>query len=152
MPPKEAPGSQGQRRSSSDRKKVEWDERNLAANAEYQRLHPVTMHIDEPKTPYVHMTDEEVQAMERDTWDPEANRVAHEVKERILNEQSGRVVAPVKNGRPQLAAGTASGELAEELHNKQFRKFRSQVYADEGAKFKAMLAKKQAGEEDGEDE
>ena len=41
------------------RKKVVWDEGNLTENEEYRRLHPVTMRIDEPKTPYVEMTEEE---------------------------------------------------------------------------------------------
>ena len=36
------------------RKRVVWDETNLADNEEYRRLHPVTMRIDEPKTPFVH--------------------------------------------------------------------------------------------------
>jgi hypothetical protein len=34
-----------------------WDEQNLHSNAEYHRLNPPTMKIDEPKTPFVHDDD-----------------------------------------------------------------------------------------------
>lgn len=34
-----------------------WDEHNLHSNAEYHRLNPPTMKIDEPKTPFVHDDD-----------------------------------------------------------------------------------------------
>ncbi len=95
---------------TQQRKKVVWDEHNLNANEEYRRLHPVTMRIDEPKTPYVEMTEEEkrlfdeeeererlaeLQASrkvmegaqeakggpdEEDSWDPDVNSVARQAK------------------------------------------------------------------------
>lgn len=39
--------------SRRDRKRIVWDEVNLESNAEYHRLFPPTMRIDEPKTPFV---------------------------------------------------------------------------------------------------
>ncbi len=41
------------RRPSSARRAVVFDEANLRENQEWLAAHPVTMHIDEPKTPFV---------------------------------------------------------------------------------------------------
>lgn len=139
-----------------ERKKVEWDEKNLEENAEYQRLHPVTMHIDEPKTPYAHIDDDVAKAMDEEDeehWDPEVNEYVRQLKEKISGTRDGPV-APVdpKTGRPQLALGTVTGELAEKKSKTDFTKMRKAVYADEGAKFRAMLAKAQEEEEEDDEE
>ena len=39
-------------KSSKKKNSVVWDTKNLEENAEYLRLHPPTMRIEEPKTPY----------------------------------------------------------------------------------------------------
>lgn len=140
--------------NSSPRRRVEWDEDNLAANEEYQRQHPVTMHIDEPKTPFVHMDDDVAEAMDRGevSWDPKINALARTVREEAMNDRRGAPAAPVdkKTGRPMLHPDTTSGKLEEETTDRQFRQMRKAVYADEGANFKAMLAAQ--GAEDNEDE
>lgn len=138
------------RSRSSGRKKVVWDERNLTENAEYHRLHPVTMHIDEPKTPYHYMNELPQLAPEEDEmWDPSINAYVKEIKDRITGE---KIVAsaPVdaKTGLPRLNPKTFSDAHSDEKAKKDFVKIRKAVYADEGAKFRAMLSKK----DDDEDE
>eukprot|EP00796_Vickermania_ingenoplastis_P000905 gene905-532_t len=138
------------------KKKVEWDEQNLEKNAEYQRLHPVTMHIDEPKTPYAHIDDDVARAMDEEDeehWDPKVNAYVKQIKERITGARDGPV-APIdaKTGRPQLAVGTVTGELLEEKAKKDFSNMRKAVYADEGAKFRAMLAKANAEVDEDEEQ
>lgn len=145
----------GCRRSSSARshsggkKRVVWDERNLNENAEYHRLHPVTMHIDEPKTPYHYMDDAPLENDEEEMWDPQINAYVREVKDRITGERTGPV-APfnAKTGCPQLAPGTINGELSAEKAKTDFVKVRKAVYADEGAKFREMLKRKENDEDD----
>ncbi|KAG5490540.1 hypothetical protein JKF63_00660 [Porcisia hertigi] len=124
-------------------KHVAWDEQNLEANAEYQRQHPVTIHITEPKTPYPYadgddLEEEEVASLK---WDPAVNAKVKEIKERVTGDFSDRPKAPVtKAGRPMLAEGTVTGELARQQHQRDFQKMRKAVYADEGAMFKKALA------------
>ncbi|GET90273.1 hypothetical protein, conserved [Leishmania tarentolae] len=123
-------------------KHVEWDEKNLEANAEYQRQHPVTMHITEPKTPYSYADGDDLEAEEEASlkWDPTVNAKVKEIKEQIAGDFSDRPVAPIsKSGRPMLAEGTITGELAHQQHQKEFCKMRKAVYADEGAMFKKVL-------------
>lgn len=122
-------------------KRVEWDEENLEANAEYQRLHPVTLHITEPKTPYVHVDDDVEEAEPGEgSWDPTVNSNVRKMKEDVITDTSDRPKAPIgKNGRPMLAAGTADGTLEAEQRNRDFKKMRKAVYADEGAVFKKAL-------------
>lgn len=139
----------------SHAKHVEWDEQNLSANAEYQRQHPVTMHITEPKTPYSYVDGEDVEDMEESEvaqkWDPAVNAKVKELKEKIASDMEDRPKAPVtKGGRPMLHAGTATGELAEEQHKKEFQKMRKAVYADEGAMFKKALTHHDEEDEDGD--
>lgn len=146
MPPKEAEG----------RKKVVWDEGNLHENAEYQRLHPVTMHIDEPKTPYAHIDEEMARAMDEEDeehWDPKVNEYVKNLKQKITGTRDGPV-APIdkKTGRPQLALGTVTGELTEKKAKADFTKMRRAVYADEGKNFRAMLAKKDDDDDDEEEQ
>lgn len=146
MPPKN---------TTERRKKVEWDENNLEENAEYQRLHPVTMHIDEPKTPFAHIDDDVARAMDEEDeehWDPEVNAYVKQLKEKISGTRDGPVAPIDAKGRPRLALGTVTGELTEEKAKKDFTKMRKAVYADEGAKFRAMLAKANAEDEEDEDE
>ncbi|KAK7197653.1 Protein phosphatase inhibitor 2 (IPP-2) [Novymonas esmeraldas] len=135
-------------------KHVEWDEQNLEDNAEYQRQHPVTMHITEPKTPFVHVDGDDIAAEEAEeasrTWDLAVNAKVKEMKEHVVGDFSDRPQAPVsKAGRPMLAEGTLTGELAQQQHRKEFRKMRKAVYADEGAMFKKALS--HAGEEEEEE-
>jgi hypothetical protein len=125
-------------------KHVEWDEQNLSANAEYQRQHPVTMRITEPKTPYVYVDGDDIEdEMEKEAaakWDPAVNAKVREIKEQVASDMSERPRAPVsKAGRPMLHPGTATGELAEEQHKREFKQMRKAVYADEGAMFKKMM-------------
>ncbi|KAG5497211.1 hypothetical protein JIQ42_03691 [Leishmania sp. Namibia] len=132
-------------------KHVEWDEKNLEANAEYQRQHPVTMHITEPKTPYVYADGDESDCEEEASlkWDPVVNAKVKEIKERVVSDLSDRPTAPTTNsGRPMLAEGTVSGELAQQQHQKEFRKMRKAVYADEGAQFKKALTHKVTDDDD----
>ncbi|KAG5473678.1 hypothetical protein LSCM1_04305 [Leishmania martiniquensis] len=132
-------------------KHVEWDEKNLEANAEYQRQHPVTIHITEPKTPYVYAdgdcSDSEGEASLK--WDPVVNAKVKEIKEQVVGDFSDRPKAPTtKTGRPMLAEGTVTGELAQQQHQKEFRKMRKAVYADEGAMFKKALTHEVADDDD----
>lgn len=132
-------------------KHVEWDEKNLEANAEYQRQHPVTIHITEPKTPYSYADGDDLEAEEEGLlkWDPAVNAKVKEIKEQIAGDFSDRPVAPIaKSGRPMLAEGTSTGELAQQQHQKEFRKMRKAVYADEGAMFKRALSHECKDEDD----
>ncbi|RNF17832.1 putative protein phosphatase inhibitor [Trypanosoma conorhini] len=139
------------------RKHVVWDENNLEQNEEYRRLHPVTMRITEPKTPYEYAgVDEEgnfsdeteptegngkLEEETLTTWDPKVNALAKEVKEGCIKGRT-RIVAPISSsGRPMLSAAVTSGKQLEEEHDEDFRRMRKAVYADEGARFKALLSK-----------
>lgn len=141
---------------------VEWDEKNLTANAEYQRQHPVTMHITEPKTPYSYADDEDLEDLEdeqerekSEKWDPTVNAKVKEIKEQVTSDMSDRPKAPIsKSGRPMLHAGTATSELEEQRHKQEFKRMRKAVYADEGAMFKKALKQHEEEEEkeEGEEE
>ncbi|CCW59541.1 unnamed protein product [Phytomonas sp. EM1] len=136
---------------SRAKRHVEWDEANLIANAEYHRLHPVTKPIDEPKTPYVYGDDggmdtdedERKEAPHDDSWDPSTNLFVRKLKEKIQDSTDGKPVAPISSsGRPMLLPGTATGELEKKKHEHEFKMMRRAVYADEGIKFREMLARK----------
>ncbi|CAJ1029370.1 conserved hypothetical protein [Leishmania braziliensis MHOM/BR/75/M2904] len=132
-------------------KHVEWDEQNLEENAEYQRQHPVTMHITEPKTPFSYADGDDLEAEEEALlkWDPAVNAKVKEIKEQVTGDFSDRPIAPTtKAGRPMLAEGTVTGELAKQQHQKEFRKMRKAVYADEGAMFKKALTQNGKDEDD----
>ncbi|EPY29164.1 hypothetical protein STCU_04693 [Strigomonas culicis] len=137
--------------SSSRRNRVAWDEDNLAENEEYRRTHPVTMHIDEPKTPFIHVDDdveEDVEERSHCYWDADINAYAKEVKDRVLHDTTDAPKAPVRKGRPMLADGTVTGDLERDKHDRDFKKMRRAVYADEGKKFKNLLSKGNADVED----
>ncbi|KPI84675.1 hypothetical protein ABL78_6269 [Leptomonas seymouri] len=138
-------------------KHVEWDERNLSANAEYQRQHPVTMHITEPKTPYSYIDGEDIDDEDEgevaEKWDPHVNAKVKELKEQIAADKSDLPKAPIsKTGRPMLHAGTATGELMEENYKREFKKMRKAVYADEGAMFKKAMKEHHEGEDEDEED
>ncbi|AAZ10578.1 hypothetical protein, conserved [Trypanosoma brucei brucei TREU927] len=147
------------------RKRVMWDEKNLEDNEEYRRTHPVTMHITEPKTPFQYPEDEEdfEEALERNddgggdevenggTWDPKVNELARQVREEFRKE-APVVVAPVApSGRPMLSDEVVSGEALEKQRAAEFKTMRKAVYADEGARVKALLGKGNTFDDDGDD-
>ncbi|KPA80275.1 hypothetical protein ABB37_04571 [Leptomonas pyrrhocoris] len=142
----------------SGSKHVEWDEQNLTANAEYQRQHPVTLHITEPKTPYSYVDGEDMEEDEERSeiaqkWDPAVNAKVKEMREQIESDMSERPKAPLsKSGRPMLHPGTATGELMAEQHKREFSKMRKAVYADEGAMFKKALEQRDDDDEDDEEQ
>lgn len=133
-------------------RRVEWDEKNLAANEEWQKAHPVTMHIDEPKTPYVHIDDETAAAMDAETgtWDPKVNANVKDMAERIYNSFNVPTsTAPVSaSGRPMLSEHVVSGKASEECREQQFKALRKALYADEGNRFKELLGKKKELKDD----
>lgn len=140
-----------------ERKRVEWDEANLASNAQYQRDNPVTKHIDEPKTPYVYPEDEDRD--ENDScspieevaqqWDENANRYAHQLKEKLANDTARAPVAPIsQSGRPALVPMATMRQIQDERQQETFRKMRKAVYADEGKRFKELLAHHDDEDED----
>lgn len=148
---------------SSERKRVVWDESNLAGNEEYRKLHPVTMKIDEPKTPFHHdegeYVDDEAESADevRGTWDPKVNDLARRVKQEtplVRDEQCQANISSTQEStsgkkkggkRPSLVvqspedALSDSKRLEERQHEAEFRAMRKAVYADEGAKFKQLL-------------
>ncbi|KAH9598903.1 Protein phosphatase inhibitor 2 (IPP-2) [Trypanosoma melophagium] len=148
------------------RKRVLWDERNLEANEEYRRQHPVTMHISEPKTPYVHAAfDEEgnfvdgsrvAEAEEGErqssTWDPKINALARQMKEGLSKQVEGPLAPVTPSGRPMLSPGVTNGDVLAKRHAMEFKTMRRAVYADEGATFKALLARKYDDDDDDEKE
>lgn len=144
----------------STRKRVLWDEQNLNANEEYRRLHPVTMRIDEPKTPYCagsslpeegedEQFDHVTQKIE--SWEPEVNDVARKAKleaplVRTLPPATDDGVVEPKKNRPSVKIAVSvseeeSMENEKKQHEAQFKHMRKAVYADEGAKFKLLLSK-----------
>jgi hypothetical protein len=146
---------------STERKRVVWDESNLTDNEEYRKLHPVTMKIDEPKTPFHHDegqyvdddTAEEGAEEARGTWDPKVNDLARRVKQEtpLVREEVHHATTPPQGAiakgakRPSLVvqsepdALAGSQRLDERQHEAEFRAMRKAVYADEGAKFKQLL-------------
>ncbi|KAF8293298.1 putative protein phosphatase inhibitor 2 (ipp-2) [Trypanosoma cruzi] len=150
------------------RKHVVWDESNLEDNEEYRRLHPVTMRITEPKTPYEYAEfDEEgnfddyseatdgnnkLEDQGSSTWDPQINALARELKEEFLKDVNKQVAPISSSGRPMLLATVTNGEELERQHEEKFKRMRRAVYADEGANYKALLGKKHDDDDDGEEE
>lgn len=151
-----------------ERKKVVWDEGNLTQNEEYRRLHPVTMKIDEPKTPYCFNSalEEDENTFERElaaeretTWDITANELARRAKhvlpaviaEVVATETVPEVSIQGSSKRPRPAIAVVSEEHIKEVEQSrqetEFRSLRKVVYADEGAKFKLMLNKKDEDED-----
>lgn len=155
--------------------RIKWDEENLAANEEWHRLHPVTMKIDEPKTPY--NWDEGEYPPEDDehggdhheknsTWaDTHYNRMAAQARLTAPQvEVESTVVPPPTTEAPDapprkqriavISTAPVDEEEAKKREEKQqeveFRHMRKAVYADEGAKFKALLASKAKVEDDEE--
>jgi hypothetical protein len=114
MPTAAADGQPVRKRIGSARRGIQWDENNLDANAEWHRENPVTMHIDEPKTPYnyddgeypVDSDDDEAQA---GTWaDASYNHLA--AKSRHEAPVTG---ADPKAHRAEAAATTDATDAAE---------------------------------------
>ncbi|KEG15246.1 hypothetical protein DQ04_00131050 [Trypanosoma grayi] len=146
----------------AQRKRVLWDEENLEENEEYRRLHPVTMRITEPKTPYAYEEfdeegnfidgSKEANAETGTTWDPKVNALVRHMKEELARESEGPVAPVSSTGRPMLSVGVTDGELLEKRHSEEFKTMRRAVYADEGANFKALLAHKCDDDVDDEDE
>lgn len=147
--------------SMAQRKRVVWDEGNLANNEEYRKLHPVTMKIDEPKTPYhpsVAIEEEgtfDEEHIEKGTWDPEVNAIARKVK---LEAPLERTELPAAQPSAKAAKKGVSLSLApvipeqaehhdKQQHEAQFKSMRKAVYADEGKQFRALLAKSDEVEE-----
>lgn len=129
----------GDAKVKKPRRKVVWDEDNLAENEEYQRQNPVTLHITEPDTPYCfdrHDSSDE----EETNWDAEANQYIKGYKEELLSEK--RVPAPSceTTGKPQISISVVSGEEAEKQTREDFNRMRKAVYADEGKAFRAKKA------------
>ncbi|ORC90070.1 uncharacterized protein TM35_000091200 [Trypanosoma theileri] len=145
------------------RKRVLWDESNLEANEEYRRQHPVTMHISEPKTPYVYTEfdeegnfddgskGEEVEA-KNSTWDPQINALARQMKEGLSKEVEGPVAPVSSSGRPMLSPDVTNGDMLAKRHATEFKTMRKAVYADEGATFKKLLARKDEDDDEDEDD
>jgi hypothetical protein len=161
---------------SSTDKRVVWDETNLNENAEWQASHPVTMKIDEPKTPYEpdRAMDEEGNFVDSDdehhkhrvnpssaAEDPEWDEQTRDFARRAKAEapvvhtptyDANQAPASFKKGGLSLdTSAPANNSHAEEQHKAEFQHMRKAVYADEGAKFKAMLAQSK-NLEDEEDE
>ena len=149
---------------SATRKKVVWDESNLQDNEEYRKLHPVTLHINEPKTPYVEMTEEEKRQFdeeyEGETWDAKANHLAHIAKLSLpAHAEAPPPVQPAeapvgKKLRPQLSikqdVALPAVHHEGELKEAEFKLLRKKVYADEGAKFLLQHKDHSKDDEDGQ--
>jgi hypothetical protein len=158
--------------SGTPRRSVQWDENNLSANEEYRKLHPVTMKIDEPKTPYVPGVDEEEDKEYPDecesspgTWDPNVNALVRQVKATIplvglkpIEQEKVPDVAEAECGKkkkrpvlPSVDVNEKAIELREAAQKEvEFRTMRKAVYADEGAKFKALLGTTVDDDDDGD--
>jgi hypothetical protein len=160
----------------SARRGIQWDEGNLDENAAWHAANPVTMHIDEPKTPYCHDDGEYPVDSDDDqdgTWtDATYNHLAaksrHEApvvgaapKANRSEEDTAAPEAGGKKPRPKLAlpapdaATEPSAEATAEEEEAVFKHMRKAVYADEGKKFLAMraaLAQQQDDDDDDEDD
>ena len=119
------------------------------------------MHIDEPKTPYVYddgdypRDEEEERAVEStQTWqDASYNHLAAKARhETPADAKSHRAEPepPVASGRPTLVTAHAAAPDEEDHHRAEFEHMRKAVYADEGKKFKQMLAARGAAMDDDE--
>uniref|UniRef100_A0A6U4X006 Protein phosphatase inhibitor 2 n=1 Tax=Neobodo designis TaxID=312471 RepID=A0A6U4X006_NEODS len=156
------------------RRGIQWDEGNLEANAEWHREHPVTMKIDEPKTPFSYddgeyPEDSDEEADRDGTWaDAAYNHLAaksrheapvaasktHRPEGDDATAEGGRKPRPkLSLPGPDSAAPAADDGASED--KAVFKHMRKAVYADEGKKFLAMrnaLAQQQDDEEEDEDD
>ncbi len=138
----------------SQRRRIQWDEENLTANEEWQKAHPVTMHIDEPKTPYNHddgQFPEEDADHDDGTWaDAAYNHVAQNARHTAPQGAAPPAVAETTPSRPRLQLVVEpTAEAEQQAHDKEFKHMRRAVYADEG---KAFLARKAELEQLGDDD
>jgi hypothetical protein len=153
--------AKGGRRGS--RKSIVWDEGNLSSNAEWHKANPVTMHIDEPKTEFVHDdgagfgsdSDEEKEEKEDGWAEAEYNKVGG--RSLVSKPVAAAAAAPPPgDGSLSLTSPNAASEeqQQEAEHAEEFKHMRKAVYADEGKKFIAMreAMKRQAEEEDDDDD
>ena len=181
----------------TERARVVWDEANLQSNAEWHAAHPVTMRIDEPKTPYNYDDGEysddddgkegtgKHEGDGHSSWsDAHYNHLAVQARHAaagaaaapvgvgarggdvpsasvtaVAGEEAGGGAPPRKRAGvalPALATApvdeTAARERDEAEKTQEFKHMRKAVYADEGAKFRALLAKTAADDEDEDDE
>ena len=97
--------------SSSERRRVVWDESNLEGNQAYFDANPVTRHIDEPKTPY-----EPERAMDEEgnfvDSDDEADKLAKNPKQHY--DEHGNPLLPAGGGGNAAAAASGGGVEGEE--------------------------------------
>lgn len=151
--------SQGQPETTEKKRAgIRWDEGNLAANEQWHKEHPVTMRIDEPKTPFVAPEDvpgddaEFDEDCDESTWqDAPYNHVAASAMQiassKVLQEEQEAhstidKAQPTSSSRRTLSVSTTEAPTDEEIEiarkEKEFALARKAVYADEGRKYLAL--------------
>eukprot|EP00758_Cryptobia_borreli_P004624 Tbor_TRINITY_DN4490_c0_g2::TRINITY_DN4490_c0_g2_i1::g.8024::m.8024/K16833/PPP1R2, IPP2; protein phosphatase inhibitor 2 len=158
----------------NEQRHVVWDEENLEKNAEYHRENPVTKPIDEPKTPFEpsRQLDEEGDFIDSD--DEAYKKIVSGTPEELWDKKTmdfvrrARASVPVSVDEKEQKVSTethARGKRVrltidtepttdmkvnkdESLAKKEFNHMRKAVYADEGAKFRALRAKLQSEEKE----
>ena len=133
---------------------IVWDEDNLKGNEKYFEENPVTMRINEPKTPFEPTRDWDLEEAQEDTWKSDANSVARETKVVItqgyLGDTSSPVVEapPLKVGKGPLSIvteGPGQREVLTEFisgtaeHDAVFHGMRKAVLGDEGRRFRELM-------------
>jgi hypothetical protein len=169
-------------RPTSARRGIQWDETNLHENAEWLKAHPVTKHIDEPKTPYAEDDgnypdeDDDDDATADTSWaDAPYNALAAKarletpavdtpttVKMHRTEEIDASAPTAARKARglsiplvvphPPAPAEEAEPDEDKQQHEAEFRSMRKAVYADEGKKFLAMKEALQHIADDDEDD
>eukprot|EP00760_Papus_ankaliazontas_P000088 PhM_4_TR10023/c1_g1_i1/m.95040 len=163
-------------RAARKRTSVQWDETNLQANEAYFKEHPVTMHIDEGKTPYAEMPAGFMQNIEEkdaeNTWKTDVNAVARDTKYDAVHGGLDRPSATNddhhdnndnnnnvnKSGKPHIRIADceqqphSSSDMTPEEQERVFKAMRSKVLGDEAAKFRELMKKGPPVDDDDEDE
>ena len=129
------------------RKSVNWDVKNLEDNELQSKLHPVTMKITEPKTPYTPYEEGDDEYFNK-LNKVNATKPTEEVLDKVINKLENKVIETNENKNEKFiqievieADGSIKKELAKDdhIHTNKFINKRDKAYKNEYTEAKKFL-------------